>query len=107
MAKTTKAVVRPKRSRAEIEEEFTEIREEATTTREMLEPKAEDLRKQREGVEAARLTPNGASAMTHICRLSGNSPTRPAWPGADAALRDRFGEQPCRQLRGVLRLKSL
>jgi len=48
MAKTTKTAPRPKRSKAEIEEEFTEIREETATARETLEPKADDLRKQKE-----------------------------------------------------------
>ena len=48
MAKTTKAAPRPKRSKAETEEEFTEIREEVATARETLEPKAEEVRKARE-----------------------------------------------------------
>jgi len=48
MAKTTKAAPRPKRSKAEIDEEFAEIREEVTTARETLEPKTEELRKQKE-----------------------------------------------------------
>jgi hypothetical protein len=48
MAKTTKPVARPKRSKAEINEEFAEIREEVATARETVEPKAEELRKQKE-----------------------------------------------------------
>ncbi len=48
MAKTTKTVARPKRSKAEIDEEFAEIREEVSTARETMEPKAEELRKQKE-----------------------------------------------------------
>ena len=48
MAKTTKTAARPKRSKAEIDEEFAEIREEAATARETMEPKAEELRKQKE-----------------------------------------------------------
>ena len=48
MAKTTKTAPRPKRSKAEIDEEFAEIREEAATARETMEPKAEELRKQKE-----------------------------------------------------------
>src|SRR5208337_2471690 len=48
MAKTTKTAPRPKRSKAEVDEEFAEIREEVATTRETLEPKAEELRKQKE-----------------------------------------------------------
>jgi hypothetical protein len=48
MAKTTKIAARPKRAKAEIDEEFAEIREEVTTARETLEPKTEELRKQKE-----------------------------------------------------------
>ena len=48
MAKTTKTAPRPKRSKAEIDEEFAEIREEAATAHETMEPKAEELRKQKE-----------------------------------------------------------
>jgi hypothetical protein len=48
MAKTTKTAARPKRSKAEIDEEFAEIREEVATARETMEPKAEELRKQKE-----------------------------------------------------------
>jgi hypothetical protein len=68
MAKTTKAVVRPKRSKAEIEEEFAEIREEAATTREMLEPKTEDLRKQREA--ETRQAVEGASVEGVVSKIS-------------------------------------
>jgi hypothetical protein len=53
MAKTTKPAARPKRSKAEIDEEFADIREEVATAREMAEPKAEELRKQKE-VEVRR-----------------------------------------------------
>jgi hypothetical protein len=48
MAKTTKIAARPKRSKAEIDEEFAGVREEVETARETTEPKAEELRKQKE-----------------------------------------------------------
>jgi hypothetical protein len=48
MAKTVKPAPRPKRSKAEVDEEFAEIREEAASTRETMEAKAEEVRKQKE-----------------------------------------------------------
>ncbi len=46
--KTGKPVARPKRTKAEIEEEFAEIREEATAAREMSDKKTEETAKLRE-----------------------------------------------------------
>ena len=46
--KTTKMPARPKRSKAETEQEFAEIRDELTAARETLEPKSEEVRKARE-----------------------------------------------------------
>jgi len=47
--KTAKPIARPKRTKAEIEEEFTEIREELAATREAGDKKAEETSKLREG----------------------------------------------------------
>jgi hypothetical protein len=47
-AKTTKIAARPKRTKAETEQEFTEVQEELAAARETLEPKADELRKQKE-----------------------------------------------------------
>jgi colicin import membrane protein len=47
-AKTTKPVARPKRTKAEIEEEFSEIREEVAATREAADKKAEETSRLRE-----------------------------------------------------------
>jgi len=46
--KTTKPVARPKRTKAEIEEEFSEIREEVAATREAADKKAEETSRLRE-----------------------------------------------------------
>jgi len=46
--KTAKIAARPKRTKAETDLEFGEIREEVTSVRETLEPKAEEVRKERE-----------------------------------------------------------
>lgn len=48
MATSKKTPVRPKRTKAETEQEFSEIQEELTLARETLEPKAEEVRKARE-----------------------------------------------------------
>jgi len=48
MAKTTKVVARPKRTKAETEQEFSEIQDELTASRETSEPKAEAAQKARE-----------------------------------------------------------
>ena len=46
--KTTKPVARPKRTKAEIEEEFSELREEVAAARETTDKKAEETSKLRE-----------------------------------------------------------
>jgi len=48
MATTKKNAPRPKRTKAETEQEFNEIQEELTLAREAVEPKAEEVRKARE-----------------------------------------------------------
>ncbi|MGA2983802.1 MAG: hypothetical protein ABSG32_08300 [Terriglobia bacterium] len=68
MAKTTKATPRPKRSKAEIDEEFAEIREEAATARETLEPKTEESRKQREA--ETRQAVEGVSVDAVVVKIS-------------------------------------
>jgi hypothetical protein len=68
MAKTTKIAARPKRSKAETEQEFTEIREELATARETLEPKAEEVRKARE-IEI-RTAVEGLSVETVVGEIS-------------------------------------
>jgi len=68
MAKTTKTAVRPKRSKAEIDEEFAEIREEVASARETPEPKAEELRKQRE--TETRQAVEGVSVEAVVAKIS-------------------------------------
>jgi len=68
MAKTTKTAPRPKRSKAEIDEEFAEIREEAATARETQEPKTEELRKQKEA--EVRHAVQGLSVDTVVGEIS-------------------------------------
>jgi hypothetical protein len=48
MPKTTKTVARPKRARAEVQREFTEIREDLAEARETADAKADELRKVRD-----------------------------------------------------------
>jgi hypothetical protein len=68
MAKTTKTAPRPKRSKAENDEEFAEIREEAATARETLEPKTEEHRKQKE--TEVRQAVQGLSVDTVVGEIS-------------------------------------
>jgi hypothetical protein len=66
--KTTKVAARPKRSKAETEQEFTEIREEMTIAREALEPKTEEVRKAREAETRAAV--EGLSVETVVGEIS-------------------------------------
>ncbi|MGO8815604.1 MAG: hypothetical protein ACLQVG_13210 [Terriglobia bacterium] len=68
MAKTTKPAPRPKRTKAEVVEEFTEIRDEVATAREMTEPKAEEMRKQKE--TEIRQAVQGLSVDTVVGEIS-------------------------------------
>ena len=68
MAKTTKPAPRPKRTKAETEQEFTEIQEEVTAAREALEPKAEEVRKARE--TETRAAVEGLSVETVVGEIS-------------------------------------
>jgi colicin import membrane protein len=68
MAKVTKPAPRPKRSKAEIDEEFAEIREEAAAARETLEPKTEEHRKQKES--EVRQSVQGLSVDTVVGAIS-------------------------------------
>jgi colicin import membrane protein len=68
MAKATKIAARPKRAKAEIDEEFVEIREEVAAARETLEPKTEELRKQRE--TEARQAVEGVSVEAVVVKIS-------------------------------------
>lgn len=66
--KTPKVVARPKRSKAETELEFTEIREELTAARETLDPKLEEARKARE--TEVRSAVEGLSVETVVGEVS-------------------------------------
>jgi hypothetical protein len=68
MAKTTKIAARPKRTKAETEQEFTEIQEELTSGRETLEPKAEEVRKAREA--ETRASVEGLSVEAVVGEIS-------------------------------------
>src|ERR1039458_1366585 len=68
MAKVTKPAPRPKRSKAEIDEAFAEIREEAVAARETLEPKTEEHRKQKES--EVRQSVQGLSVDTVVGGIS-------------------------------------
>ena len=67
-SKTTKIPARPKRTKAETEQEFAEIREESSTARETLEPKAEEARKSRE--TEIRTAVEGLSVETVVGEIS-------------------------------------
>ena len=67
-SKTTKTAARPKRTKAEIEQEFTEVQEELAAARETIEPKADELRKQKE--TEIRQTVQGLSVETVVGEIS-------------------------------------
>lgn len=66
--KSTKAAVRPKRTKAETELEFGEIQEEVTAAREALDPKAEEVRKAKE--TETRAAVDGLSVETVVGEIS-------------------------------------
>lgn len=68
MATTKKNAPRPKRTKAETEQEFAEIQEELTLARETLEPKAEEVRKTREAETRAAV--EGLSVETVVGEIS-------------------------------------
>jgi colicin import membrane protein len=69
MAKTTKATARPKKTKAEIEEEFSEIRDEVEEAREGARPKVEEQLKLREA--EVRQAVDGLSVESVVSRMSG------------------------------------
>ena len=69
MAKTTKAAARPKKTKAEIEEEFSEIRDEVEEAREAARPKMEEQLKLREA--EVRQAVDGLSVEGVVGRISG------------------------------------
>src|SRR5271169_2162766 len=69
MAKTTKAAARPKKTKAEIEEEFSEIRDEVEEAREGARPKVEEQLKLREA--EVRQAVDGLSVESVVSRMSG------------------------------------
>jgi colicin import membrane protein len=69
MAKTTKIAVKPKKTKAEIEEEFSEIREEVEAAREGARPKVEEQLKLREA--EIRQAVEGLSVDGVVNRISG------------------------------------
>ena len=69
MAKTTKITAKPKKTKAEIEEEFSEIREEVEAAREGARPKAEEQLKLREA--EVRQAVDGVSVESVVGRISG------------------------------------
>lgn len=69
MAKATKAAPRPKRSKAEIEQEFSEIRDEVAAAREAAEPKREEQLRLREA--EVRQAVEGISVEGVVQRISG------------------------------------
>jgi DNA repair exonuclease SbcCD ATPase subunit len=69
MAKTTKVTARPKRSKAEVEEEFAEIREEVTAAREASSAKAEEQLTLREA--EVRQAVSGLSMEGVVEKISG------------------------------------
>jgi len=68
MATPKKIVPRPKRTKAETEQEFNEMREELAEARETLEPKAEEVRKARE--TETRAAVEGLSVETVVGEVS-------------------------------------
>jgi colicin import membrane protein len=68
MAKTTKPAPRPKRTKSEVDEEFAEIRDEVATARETMEPKVEEMRKQKE--TEIRQAVQGLSVDTVVGEIS-------------------------------------
>lgn len=68
MAKPTKVVARPKRSKAETEQEFSLIQEEVTAARETSEAKSEEVRKAREAETRAAV--EGLSVETVVGEIS-------------------------------------
>jgi hypothetical protein len=67
-SKTTKVAARPKRTKAETEQEFTEIQEELSSSRESFDPKAEEVRKSREA--EIRTAVEGLSVETVVGQIS-------------------------------------
>jgi hypothetical protein len=68
-AKAAKAPVRAKRSRAEVQQEFEDIREQAEAARETADPKADEAARTRE-TEVRQLV-EGVSVETVVQRISG------------------------------------
>jgi hypothetical protein len=66
--KSTKTAARPKRTKVETEQEFTEIQEELAAARETSEPKAEEVRKARES--ETRASAEGLSVETVVGEIS-------------------------------------
>ncbi len=69
MAKTTKVAARPKKTKAEIEQEFSEIRDEVEEAREAARPKVEEQLKLREA--EVRQAVDGLSVESVVSRISG------------------------------------
>jgi DNA repair exonuclease SbcCD ATPase subunit len=67
--KTSKTVARPKRSRAEVEQEFADIREEVGAAQETLDLKAEELAKQKEA--ETRRAVEGMTVESVVQTISG------------------------------------
>jgi hypothetical protein len=68
MTTTKKSAVRPKRTKAETEQEFTEIQQELTAARETLEPKAEEVQRAKE--KETRTAVGGLSVETVVGEIS-------------------------------------
>ena len=80
MATPKKTTLRPKRTKAETEQEFTEIQEELTAARETSEPKAEEARKARE--TETRASVEGLSVEAVVEKFqTWASKSQSRWPG--------------------------